>query len=299
MRGRPIFAVILSLASLSLPAVAATPQALFSDPPPDKVYPAGMEPFALPTGGTRINAMLLTAAGAGRHPTVLLFHGIAGNEQNLDLARAIQRAGWNVLTLHYRGSWGSPGRYSLEHCLEDGSAALAWLRDPSTALAGRIDRRNIVLIGHSLGGFVAAFTAGHDDGVAATALISAGRVAGTAPGSFSQAELARIFELSIRNDAGMHALGDATAAGLARESIGHASRWDLTQFAPMLARHPLLVVNSDDGTLPSSNRLADAVTAQAGARVARVHLATDHNYDDQRIALTTTILSWLESLPLR
>lgn len=44
------------------------------------------------------------AAGAGPHPTVLLLHGLPGNEQNVDLAQSIRRAGWNVLTLHYRGS---------------------------------------------------------------------------------------------------------------------------------------------------------------------------------------------------
>ena len=35
---------------------------------------------------------------------MILFHGLPGNEQNLDLAQAIRRANWNVLTLHYRGS---------------------------------------------------------------------------------------------------------------------------------------------------------------------------------------------------
>jgi predicted alpha/beta-fold hydrolase len=37
---------------------------------------------------------------------VILFHGLPGNVQNLDLAQAIRRANWNVLTLHYRGSLG-------------------------------------------------------------------------------------------------------------------------------------------------------------------------------------------------
>ena len=57
--------------------------------------------------------------------TVVLLHGLPGNEQNLDLAQAIRRAGWNVLTLHYRGAWGSPGQFSLQHVLEDADAAVA------------------------------------------------------------------------------------------------------------------------------------------------------------------------------
>src|SRR5260370_1033733 len=64
--------------------------------------PHGMISFALPPHGGNINAFLSTAAGAGAHPTVLLLHGFPGSEQNLDLAQAIRRAGWNVLRPHYR-----------------------------------------------------------------------------------------------------------------------------------------------------------------------------------------------------
>jgi predicted alpha/beta-fold hydrolase len=57
---------------------------------------------------------------------VILFHGLPGNEQNLDLAQAIRRANWNVLTLHYRGSLGSPGTYS-DHRIALQTSVLAWL----------------------------------------------------------------------------------------------------------------------------------------------------------------------------
>ncbi|MEJ0065551.1 MAG: hypothetical protein WDM85_08965 [Caulobacteraceae bacterium] len=70
---------------------------------------------------------------------MLLLHGFPGNEQNLDLARAMQREGWNVLTMHYRGAWGSRGDYSFTHCIEDAQAALAWLRAPDGEAASHID----------------------------------------------------------------------------------------------------------------------------------------------------------------
>ena len=68
-----------------------------------------------------------------------MFHGFPGNEQNLDLAQAIRRAGFTVLTLHYRGAWGSPGVFSFTHALEDADAALAWLRDPATVAKFNLD----------------------------------------------------------------------------------------------------------------------------------------------------------------
>src|SRR5437870_4834283 len=99
------------------------PSALFLDPPSDLAAPAETLAQAIPSAGVNLNAVLLTAGGAGPHPTILLLHGLPGNEQNLDLAQSVRRAGWNVLTLHYRGSWGSPGAFSFEHCLEDAAAA--------------------------------------------------------------------------------------------------------------------------------------------------------------------------------
>ena len=289
----------LALALLALPVwalAAAPPAALSTDPPLDPGHPAGMLAFALPTHGVKINAVLYSAAGEGAHPTVLLLHGIPGNEQNLDLARAAQRAGWNVLTLHYRGSWGSPGHYSFTHCLEDAAAALSWLRDPRSPAASKIDRARIVVVGHSLGGFVAGYLAGHDQELAGAALISATRWLGNPLPGVTRAEITQKWESNLQNRAGMHTVGDATAEALARESMSHAAEWDLKQFAPMLAKHPLLIVSSDDGNAASNERLAAAVQSQPDASVTRVHLATDHSYDDQRLALASALLDWLSGI---
>src|SRR5471030_2308140 len=105
--------ITLTLVLATTPALAQpAPNPLSIDPPRDAAHPARMEVVHIPTHGVRINGVFYLAAGAGAHPTLVFFHGMPGNEQNLDLAQAVRRLGWNVLTLHYRGSWGSPGRYS-------------------------------------------------------------------------------------------------------------------------------------------------------------------------------------------
>src|SRR3569833_2546426 len=114
-------------------AAQAAPQAEIADPPIDKAQPPAMAYVRIPSGGDLINGVLYTASGAGPHPTLLLLHGFPGNEQNLDLAQAVRRAGWNVLTLHYRGSWGSEGKFSFAISAEDADAASGWLHDPSNA----------------------------------------------------------------------------------------------------------------------------------------------------------------------
>src|ERR1700722_11389593 len=116
---------------------------------------ASMETFRIPSHGSMLNALVYVAAGAGPHPAVILLHGFPGNERNLDLAQHIRRAGWDVLYFNYRGAWGSPGDLSFSHGIEDTAAAIAYLRQPATAKTLRIDSSRIVLIGHSMGGFMA------------------------------------------------------------------------------------------------------------------------------------------------
>ncbi|HZU53600.1 MAG TPA: alpha/beta fold hydrolase, partial [Holophagaceae bacterium] len=139
----PVFAQALN------PAVTA-------DPPADPAHPARMEPVRIPSHGSLMNGVLYLASGAGPHPAVLLLHGLPGNEQNLDLAQALRRAGYSVLTFHYRGSWGSGGAFSLAHAGEDGQAALAFLTAPAQLNRYGLDPKRVIVVGHSMGGFVAA-----------------------------------------------------------------------------------------------------------------------------------------------
>ena len=99
-----------SLAFAAVPSVAkvAIPAAIYTDPVRDPKHPARMEVLHIPSGGVALNGVAYLAAGAGPHPTLLIMHGLPGNEKNLDLAQAVRRAGWNAVTFSYRGSWGSP-----------------------------------------------------------------------------------------------------------------------------------------------------------------------------------------------
>src|SRR5229473_6822338 len=124
----------LSLAGMASPLTAQQlPRAIFTDPPHDAKYPARMVVLHISSGEVRINGVAYLAGGPGLHPTLVICHGLPGNEKNLDLAQAVRRAGWNAITFNYRGSWGSPGVYRFTQNLEDADAVLAYLRDPSTA----------------------------------------------------------------------------------------------------------------------------------------------------------------------
>jgi pimeloyl-ACP methyl ester carboxylesterase len=277
-------ALCFAMAGASQAQTPPPPAALFRDPPADAAHPARMEVLHIPSGGVQINGIAYLAAGAGPHPTVVLFHGLPGNEKNLDLAQAIRRAGWNVVTINYRGSWGSPGNFSFRGNLADAKATMAYVRANADKLG--VDTKKLVVIGHSMGGWVTSQTAAADPDVAGAVLIS----------SADMSALARAPEAARLNTArsNMESLA-ATPEAMAQEmtTLGDAS---FAAAAPGLAKKPLLVLTSDDGLAPVAEALVMDVKRRGG-RVAVVHAATDHGWNSARIRLETEVLTWLARLP--
>lgn len=114
--------------------------------------PAGFLELQLPSSGSLLQGFMYKANGSQPHPVLLLLHGYPGNERNLDLAQAVRAHGWNVIYFDYRGSWGSQGEFSFQHCVEDVKSVIAYCKLNAVKL--QIDPKNIVLFGHSMGGFV-------------------------------------------------------------------------------------------------------------------------------------------------
>jgi pimeloyl-ACP methyl ester carboxylesterase len=268
-------------------AQSAPPPAITSDPAVDKAHPASMETVQIPSHGALLNGLVYVASGAGPHPVVILLHGFPGNEKNLD-----------VVYFDYRGSWGTPGAFSFTHAFEDTAAAVSWVREPATAARLRLDPKRIVLIGHSMGGMMAAYTAANDHQIVGLGLISAwnigaeGKLPADASPEARQQFQAKLAENLARE--GLAPLAGCTPASLAAEIIAHAAEWTLPGLAPQLATTPTLIVTADDGSLVSSHALAQAMQSAGNQAVNEVHFATDHPYSDKRIALTATVLGGLD-----
>ncbi|XP_071804670.1 protein ABHD13-like [Asterias amurensis] len=91
-----------------------------------------------------------------RAPTVLFFHGNAGNiaHRFFNAHGLYHMTGCNILFLEYRGYGRSEGRVSEEGLYLDAQAGLDYLHK-----RGDIDKRRIVVFGRSLGGAVAIHVA--------------------------------------------------------------------------------------------------------------------------------------------
>ena len=282
--------LICTMLCLVLGKAAAAVDPLFVDPPPDKAHPARMESVRIPTHGATINSVFYLAAGGGSHPTMILLHGFPGNEQNLDLAQAMRRLGWNVLTLHPRGSWGSLGVYTYQHHLEDAKVALDFVRDENNAKTYGIDTKRIVLAGHSTGGFIAANTAAYSAAVAGLILISSSDDSAQAQAAQGDPSKWKAFVDDMQSDCGSP-LAACTGEGLGQELLSNAPSWSFKGIAPAIRAIPMLIITADDGLASEVS-----VIASSAQRAHKIHIATDHPYSDKRITLMRAVADWLRQL---
>lgn len=287
-----IAALLLAAAALAMPANAARPAplpaAIYTDPAPNKLHPARMEVLHIPSGGVEINGVAYLAAGPGLHPTLVLCHGWPGNEKNLDLAQAVRRAGWNVVTFNYRGSWGSPGNFRFAQNPEDARAVLAYLRSPAVAAKLGINTAQMAIAGHSMGGWVTTLVAGEDDG-----LLGAGLISAASKGVVRGLDRPGIVKMAAENS---EALAGTSPEMMADELVANRQKFDFLQAAPGLARKALLVLSSDDGLAPQTDALIAAVRAKGGTRITAIHVATDHGWNDKRVLLQVYVIRWLQGL---
>ena len=281
---------LLGLAALlsTVSAAQSVPAAISSDPPSDARHPAAMTVLHIPSHGLLINGLIYQPAGAGPHPTLIICHGLPGNEKNLDLAQAVRRAGWNAVTFNYRGSWGSPGNFRFAQNLEDAGAVLAYLRAPANASRLGVDTKRIAMAGHSMGGWVTALTAADDGGLIGAILISAADM-----GDMGQLPREKVAAEMADN---MEALAGVTAEGMADEVIANHEAFSLNNAVAGLAHLPLLVLTANDGLAPRADNLVKAIQAKGGKQVTAIHAETDHGWSDHRIYLETVVINWIEKL---
>ncbi len=270
------------------------PAALYRDAEVDAQNPAISRGIQFESHGATVNGTLFRPAGKGVHPTVVLFHGLPGNEQNLDLLRAIQRSGWTAITFHYRGAWGSGGVFTLAGGVEDGEALLGEIERPEHAADWGVDMKHLVVVGHSYGGYLAAVTlARHPE------ILGAVLIAPWDP-SYDQrkylkipaAERAKQAQIDFDDVPGR--LGSVTVQQLTEDLLANGATLDLTRLAKSIASRPILLLTATrDDPDDQAGELIASLHALRAPHFSAQSMQTDHSFDDHRIALQAAILEWL------
>ena len=182
-------------------------------------------------------------------------------------------------------------QYRFAGDLEDAASVLAYIRDPANASRLGIDPARIAIGGHSLGGWVTAWTAAHDDKLLGAVMISAGDL-GQA-GMFAKVNRKAIVD--FMNDS-RDGLADTDGDRMTDELVAHGAEWSFGALAPALKDRRLLVLYGDDFVTSNSLSLIKALQGAGSSRLDVGHVATDHSWSDHRIALESRVIDWLQRL---
>ena len=227
------------------------------------------------------------------HPTVILLHGIPGCERNLDLAQALRRVGFHVMTFHYSGSWGSDGSYSLIHNLEDAETVLEFiLQDENYGF----DKQHIYAVGHSLGGFVCGQLTAKRTEIKSAALLmpcDIGRLPQIAQDDPAAYEVIR----DVLEDSASWLTGTSGEA-LLQEVFAHSAEFALENQIEKLKRKPILCIGGtlDVYTPPQMHcePVARAIRRAGGKAIQEIDFPTDHFFADYRLTVAETVTEFLQ-----
>jgi dienelactone hydrolase len=205
----------------------------------------------VPSHGAQLLGAFYLASGSRPHPAAIIYHGFPGYEQNLDLAQTLRRAGYNVLAVHYRGSWGVSGNFSYQHAIEDADAEVEWITSADVAAKYRVDPTRIVLIGHSMGGYM-ALSAAHHAGVAAAIAISGASLGRCFAGLKPEDKDKAVAQSASRTDpVDLLPLAGTSANALGSEVFDHRDEWETDH---PFSDHRIALENTILTWLKQSNR---------------------------------------------
>ncbi|HJZ28114.1 MAG TPA: alpha/beta fold hydrolase [Streptosporangiaceae bacterium] len=237
----------------------------------------GVTGVTFDSDGHRLLGVLYLARGEEPKPTVLLLHGCPGLEKNLDLAVRLRDRGWNSLLFHYRGCWGSAGRYDLRTVPRDVTAAVDYL-----AGCPRVDSGRIAVLGHSMGGWAALVTAAAEPRLRAVAVYGAAARLGNnlrlSP-EFIEEQFTRFLAI--------------TPEEFAWQAAVVTEQTDALAAAAAIGPRPLLVVHGTaDRWVPVAQARELRERAGPSCRYVEVEGA-DHAFSWHRAELADLVVGWL------
>ena len=253
---------------------------------PDEFYPAAQVELQIKSEGSTMYGFAYTANGKGPHPTVVLLHGLPGNERSVDIAQNMRRAGYNVIYFNYRGTWGSKGTFGFKNAIKDAGAVVDYLSDSLNSETLRVDPERIAFLGHSMGAGIAMIAGLNDDRVKSVIGISVFNPYTLLQGDEAKGNLIGLKEyllsLGMLNCDPNKFLNDILL--------------DINQY-----NIEKMIAQSNKPALVLDEHMNNRSFTQYNKRKTFVYKIwnTDHAFTNRRIALSKEIVNWLDDTMLK
>jgi len=241
---------------------------------------AGFHELNIPSSGSLLQGFIYTANGARKHGLLVLLHGFPGNERNIDLAQIARSRGWDVVYFDYRGSWGSQGKFSFKNCVDDAVNVIAYCKHNAGMF--NIDTTNIVLFGHSMGGFVCLKALSYLPGVKKGFALSTWDIGGDV----------KMFKGNITKleaNEGKYFVLNATAQELYQPVLDDPAYFNLKSMAPRLADKQIIMLDEHH----ENKVIADALSAANKASFDYEVWDTDHGFSNTRVSMIKKVLAFI------
>lgn len=256
---------------------------LYTDIKLDEFYPAAQVELQMKSGGSTIYGLAYTANGKGPHPTVVLMHGLPGNERGIDVAQNLRRGGYNVIYFDYRGSWGSKGKFSFENSIEDVSSVIDHITGSDMIENLKVDPERIYLAGHSMGAGLAIIAGTKEPRVKAIFGASVFN-----PYTLFKGKEARSAVLNIKEYLATLGMLNTSPGQFMGGIMEHIEDYDIESMIAK-TRKPILVID-------------EHMNNTGFAKYNKLPLFeykiwnTDHAFTNRRVMLTSTLKSWLDDV---
>ena len=231
-----------------------------------------------------MQGFIYKANGAQKHPTLLLLHGFPGNERNLDLAQAVRAHGWNVIYFNYRGSWGSQGQFSFKNCVKDVVNLVGFCKKYQDSL--QIDTSNIVLFGHSMGGWVCLKALQELPSVKKGFALSTWNIYGEFKNIKSEQQIIK----KVKEEGGEIFVLNTPTKAIYESVVNEPNYFNLAQEANALYDKQIIMLDEH----PNNKEMADAIKSSNKLYFDYEVWHTDHPFTNKRISLINKVLEFLD-----
>ena len=247
----------------------------------DSNFPAFNEEMTINIKGDSVAGYAFIANGEQPKETIIMLHGLPGNDNQFDIAQSLRRSNRNVIHFNYRGSWGSQGDFLYSNSLVDVDEVIKFLSIPENAKRLRIDTNAFVILGRSYGGGIALIQGSKNERVKKIIAISSMNAGSRFDAFQDLSELSR-----WKNYLDRQVMLDVNHDVFLQEMLDNKEKYNVVTYKNQLRHKKVLLIDAS-----KSNQSWTSLLENIDHKM----MLSDHNFISNRIALTNVLIEWLNN----